>query len=87
MTRRRPASTRALEDPGHSRTAVALGLDDHRRRAHQIASGAANTGGRFVLAISPLRSGVGLHRVRVIFRPTDTRSYLSTTTLNSPGQT
>jgi hypothetical protein len=87
MTRRRPASTRALEDPGHSRTAVALGLDDHRRRAHQVASGGANTRGRAVLAISPLRVGVGLHRVRVIYRSTDTRNCLSTTTLNSPDQT
>jgi hypothetical protein len=46
-----------------------------------VHGGAANTRGRFVLATSPHHLNPGLHRVRVIFRPTDTRNYLSTTTL------
>ena len=46
-----------------------------------VRGGAANSGGRFYLARTPLRISPGLHRVRVTFRPTDARHYLSRTTL------
>ena len=46
-----------------------------------VRGGAANTRGRFYLTQSPQYLRPGLHRVRVIFRPTDTAHYTSTATL------